>query len=198
MECGVEIAPQALFALEESTRCPRCKGALRSRDLGQTSVVECASCGGLWLDEAAFVRLCERAEAESVPAGSLARPPLPNPELTKVQGYIPCLACAQLMTRKNYASSSGVILDVCRNHGVWFDAQELDRVLAFIRGGGLERARQKQIETLRAEQSKLRAAKLAAGELSAGGLDERVAWRSGRARETAFGTTLDLVLDLLF
>src|SRR4030095_7358274 len=29
--------------------CPRCGAALRERDLAAVSVVECGSCGGLWL-----------------------------------------------------------------------------------------------------------------------------------------------------
>jgi Zn-finger nucleic acid-binding protein len=153
MECGIEIAPQALFAIATGVRCPRCKGELRSREVGGTSITECAQCAGMWLDSAAFERLCERKEVESVAPGTFGPPPMLVSDSTRAgapsQGYIPCLSCAQLMTRKNFASTSGVIMDVCRAHGVWLDAQELERILAFIRGGGLDRARAKQIETLR-------------------------------------------------
>ena len=44
---------------------------------------------------------------------------------------------------------SGVVLDVCKEHGLWFDLDELRRVLAFISAGGLDRARELEIEELK-------------------------------------------------
>jgi Zn-finger nucleic acid-binding protein len=54
--------------------------------------------------------------------------------------YRPCAVCGALMNRQNYGRKSGVILDVCRAHGIWFDAGELPRVLGWIRDGGERRA----------------------------------------------------------
>lgn len=53
------------------------------------------------------------------------------------------------MNRVNYARRSGVVLDVCRAHGLWFDQDELRRVLAFISGGGLDRARERELQELK-------------------------------------------------
>jgi Zn-finger nucleic acid-binding protein len=53
------------------------------------------------------------------------------------------------MNRVNYARRSGVVLDVCKTHGMWFDQDELRRVLAFIAAGGLDRAREREIEDLK-------------------------------------------------
>ena len=50
--------------------------------------------------------------------------------------YRPCVVCGQLMNRINYGHSSGVIVDVCRDHGIWFDADELARILTWLRAGG--------------------------------------------------------------
>ena len=36
---------------------------------------------------------------------------------------------------------SGIIVDVCGEHGLWFDDDELSRVIAWMRTGGLEAAR---------------------------------------------------------
>ena len=44
------------------------------------------------------------------------------------------------MHRKNYGHASGVIVDWCGPHGTWLDADELERIAAFIRNGGFERA----------------------------------------------------------
>ena len=37
--------------------------------------------------------------------------------------------------RTNYKRSSGVILDECRAHGTWLDADELEQVAGFILSG---------------------------------------------------------------
>jgi hypothetical protein len=42
------------------------------------------------------------------------------------------------MPRKNWGQRSGVIVDVCSAHGIWFDADELAGVLRWVRDGGLE------------------------------------------------------------
>jgi Zn-finger nucleic acid-binding protein len=43
------------------------------------------------------------------------------------------------MTRTNFAGHSGIVVDVCREHGTWFDRGELGSALEFVRAGGLER-----------------------------------------------------------
>lgn len=66
--------------------------------------------------------------------------------------------CGALMNRRNYGRSSGVILDLCSRHGVWFDAGELERLLAWVREGGLlgeeKRQREEQVEADRRERLK--------------------------------------------
>jgi hypothetical protein len=43
------------------------------------------------------------------------------------------------MNRRNYGGSSAVIIDLCKTDGIWFDADELARILVWIRAGGVER-----------------------------------------------------------
>ena len=50
-------------------------------------------------------------------------------DLTEKIRYIPCPICHELMNRVNFANFSGVIVDVCREHGTWFDRDELRRAL---------------------------------------------------------------------
>lgn len=156
MECGIAIQPQALYALPDSAACPRCKGALRGRELSDAQVVECCACGGLWLTQDHFEELCDSEDARERTAHELharaAAPQVMEPGATR---YLPCVACRELMNRRNYASISGVVLDVCRKHGVWLDSGELEKVLAFVRQGGLGRAREREIERLRSERRKL-------------------------------------------
>lgn len=65
------------------------------------------------------------------------------------------------MNRVNFASCSNVVVDVCKTHGTWFDQDELRRIVEFIRGGGLEKARSKQIEELERQKRELNAAQIA-------------------------------------
>jgi len=44
----------------------------------------------------------------------------------------------------NFGHGSGVVLDVCREHGAWFDRDELRQVLQFIQGGGFSGAEQRK------------------------------------------------------
>ena len=66
--------------------------------------------------------------------------------------YVRCPVCRQLMNRTNFARMSGVIVDTCRFHGIWFDADELGKVMDFIARGGLQKARTVELEELKAEE----------------------------------------------
>jgi len=53
------------------------------------------------------------------------------------------------MNRSNFGRQSGFVLDVCRVHGVWFDAEELDGVLRWVVRGGEKRAEEREREEQR-------------------------------------------------
>ncbi len=196
MECGVAISPQALFALEEGVSCPRCKGELHARGVAHGSVVECSRCGGLWLGHEDFVRVCASAENESLAEQFHQVQPSKPPSASGTAAYVPCVVCREFMNRRNYASASGVIMDVCKPHGVWLDHGEIDKILEFIRRGGLERARRRQIEKLEDQRRRLRAEQAAA----AGRYDPRADQRGGLFGDGALlGADLGVsFLDLLF
>jgi Zn-finger nucleic acid-binding protein len=62
-----------------------------------------------------------------------------------------------MMNRVNFGRLSGTVVDVCRGHGTYLDAGELHQIVSFIRGGGIERARQRQLEDMRQEKRDLEA-----------------------------------------
>jgi Zn-finger nucleic acid-binding protein len=167
MECGLSIRPQALHALPVDVPCPRCRSGLRRRALGTSDVIECAACAGLWLSQETVQRLVEEAEKQDSVAFDFAEPPARAPGLVRPEGYIPCVACAQLMQRRNFAGSSGVIVDVCGLHGVWFDHRELERLLEYVREGGLRKARAREIERQEQRLRRLRDEPPLAGGLEA-------------------------------
>ena len=124
--------------------------------LGGADVRECGACGGLWLDPATLQRLCDAREQHATITGMLAaRVPSAGGAVDAVR-YVPCPACHRLMNRVNFARTSGVIMDVCRAHGVWLDRGELERVVGFVDGGGLAIAREHD-RMQAAEEERLRA-----------------------------------------
>jgi len=80
---------------------------------------------------------------------------------------VPCPQCGQLMNRINFARCSGVVVDICKGHGTWFDRDELSAIVQFIRGGGLEVSRQKDKAEIEFERQQLRAEELAAAKRAA-------------------------------
>ena len=43
--------------------------------------------------------------------------------------YRSCVICGKLMHRRLYGRGSGVVIDTCRDHGIWFDHGELFDIL---------------------------------------------------------------------
>jgi len=80
------------------------------------------------------------------------------------------------MNRVHFAKCSHVVVDVCSKHGTWFDKDELRRIVEFIRAGGLEEARQKEIAELEQRRRRAKAEQVAgAWETRSDPID----WRSG-------------------
>ena len=61
------------------------------------------------------------------------------------------------MNRENFGRRSGVVVDVCKAHGVWFDAGELGEVVGFVMRGGLDETRRRELEDAREELRRRRA-----------------------------------------
>jgi len=155
--CGV-AASQATPSQLSVLKCPRCKVDMSAISIGGEVMRECEHCNGLWLEVSAFDRICANREQQSAVLGGASVAPTsklhPDSNSEKVR-YIPCPQCGQLMNRINFACCSGVIVDVCKGHGTWFDESELREIVEFIRGGGLELARQKEKHELESERQKL-------------------------------------------
>ena len=145
--CGTGLVPELDAGQETDLHCPSCPGEHRlvSRRLGreQVTVLECGRCGGLWLGHEAFQQLVERALHEELPFGTQAPPPAGSAgkgleQHRRGRFYRPCVVCGKLMNRFNYGRVSGVIIDACKDHGIWFEAEALSRILDWIHKGGAE------------------------------------------------------------
>jgi Zn-finger nucleic acid-binding protein len=151
--CGTGLVPELDAGQDTELLCPACQDGHRlvSRHLAteNVTVLECGRCAGFWMGHEAFRQLVERAQQEALPAGTTVQTPqqvaarstLPAGKVAPVlhchvSFYRPCPVCRALMNRQNYGRDSGVIVDVCREHGIWFDADELARILAWLHAGG--------------------------------------------------------------
>ena len=163
--CSAAITPEGDAGGQSDAVCPACGGNhhLVSRQLGGTehSVLECGRCAGLWVGKEVFRRLEERAKDETLPdwhpEGQLA-PPAPGtvPAMQSGPLYRKCVACGTMMHRQNYGRASGVIIDLCHQHGVWFDDTELARILSWLREGGYARSQRRLAEELQQKERQAR------------------------------------------
>ena len=146
-------------------KCPRCKVDMTSVTIGTEAMRDCERCGGLWIEVAAFEKICADREEQSAVLGGASMTPAHHLDLNadsdKVR-YVPCPQCGQLMNRINFARCSGVIVDFCKGHGTWFDADELRQIVEFIRGGGLGVSREKEKHELEFERQQLRTEQIVA------------------------------------
>jgi Zn-finger nucleic acid-binding protein len=196
--CGAKADAAASLAAEEgrAASCPRCRVGLEPIAVGSARLRECARCDGLWVDVESFERIVSEREEQSAVLGA---PTL----LTKAGGagtpdkvrYVPCPECGELMNRVNFARCSGVVVDVCKGHGTWFDRDELRQIVEFIQGGGLSVSREREKRDVEEERRKLRQEQLAASLQSRrlGGTHEPEDRRWGAV--SAAGELLGFLLD---
>jgi Zn-finger nucleic acid-binding protein len=142
-------------------KCPRCKTVMQVATIGNSKVLECASCLGLWLKTSAFEKICADKEQQSAVLGNASLADVDRTTSATKVTYIPCPECSQLMNRANFARCSGVIIDLCKQHGIWFDRDELSHIVEFIRAGGMEAMRAKEKLALEEERQKLHQEQLA-------------------------------------
>lgn len=149
--------------------CPRCKGEMLLVTVGRTPVNECPACRGFWLDTASFQEICSNHEEQGAILGNTNLPGAQGPQgagpMQPIK-YLPCAVCGSLMHRVNFGNVSGVIVDTCRRHGTWFDEQELHKIVHFIRGGGMEVARKRELDRLESERRRSELSKRMGGAFS--------------------------------
>jgi len=190
-ECGAELDIAAAGTERKDLPCPRCTTSLRARMVGDIVIDECGKCLGLFLDHVAIQRVVtDRAQARAdALLGALPRAEVRQMVKPGERMYVKCPSCATMMNRKLFAAGAGVIVDVCRTHGTFFDAGELPQIIEFVMKGGLEAAQKKEIER---ERQKLAHEKAMLGPHASGSFDvSRV-----QVRDSAGGALVDLLFTL--
>jgi Zn-finger nucleic acid-binding protein len=176
--CGQALDLEPLLDPTDAP-CPRCMTPLEAAGGAgaweDARLHECPRCGGMFVPREALADILYRAELSG---------PFPDTPPGRVMAldevkYLPCPLCHSSMNRINFGKLSGVIVDVCRSHGTWFDAGELTRVVAFVAGGGLAktRAREEHEKKEHAKQAAAAQAQLASLQLRNNGDDRLEEWR---------------------
>jgi Zn-finger nucleic acid-binding protein len=153
--CGAKATSISVIDDANSGDCPRCKLRLQAIGIDSVIVRECRKCGGLWTAADTFETICADQESQAAVLGFTGRQAYPNANPPAIS-YVPCPECKTLMNRSNFARSSGVIVDMCKRHGVWFDTDELPKIIDFINKGGMARSREKEKVSIADERQKLR------------------------------------------
>jgi Zn-finger nucleic acid-binding protein len=139
--CGVAFRPEQVQVEGFELPCPVCTVLMPPRQVGGVGLNECRECNGLWVPDESFDLLVSRAieaRRDADPAQLIALKPRvsgSNPAAQRVQ-YRKCPVCDGYMQRRNFRKSSGVIIDICWQHGTWLDADELEQIAGFILNGG--------------------------------------------------------------
>jgi Zn-finger nucleic acid-binding protein len=127
--------------IESARTCPRCNINLRTIDLkvnGKFLIERCDQCLGLFFDPAELEALLEATVTNVFDINRSRLDDINNrmsPSNYSVS-YIKCPVCSQIMNRVNFGTKSGVIVDRCRDHGVWLDGGELRHLFEWMKAGG--------------------------------------------------------------
>ena len=167
--------------------CPRCGEERRLAVLalptaGGLEIDRCGACHGMFFDPDELQRMLD---ASVEPASDADRAELErlideeSPEDAHDVRYLPCPDCGALMNRKAYGAKAGVVVDRCREHGVWLDGGELRRLAKWARAGGLAHSNDVEAERQRLEER-------AASEVPSV-LDDRMRRMAGERSAGGFG-----------
>ncbi len=139
---------------DRKARCSACFGVMHDVLIGPTGLMECETCHAMWIDAGTFEHICADRDTQSAVLGQYGSPPAAA-SAAEVR-YRRCVACGKMMNRINFGRVSGTVIDVCKGHGVFLDPGELHQIVSFLQTGGLDRARQQQIDELKEEEDRLR------------------------------------------
>jgi Zn-finger nucleic acid-binding protein len=158
--CGTVKALEKVLLRTQSgeqreLKCPRCKVGLELVHSNCGVEVDiCPTCKGIWLDNGELESLINSNATAPLTFDTNYLEQLDHLPMYKEETvtYIPCPHCSKIMNRRNHGARSGVILDACKDHGIWLDAGELNRILHWHQAGGSILHQQLEDEKQRIEE----------------------------------------------
>jgi Zn-finger nucleic acid-binding protein len=159
----------------ESDRvCPHCGIKMQTIDLGlggEFLIERCDKCLGMFFDPNEIEALIDQSVKHVYGIDQqrmeqiIEEEQISRPAAIK---YIRCPVCGEMMNRRNYGARSGVVVDECRQHGIWLDGGELSQIMKWVKAGGRLHDEKRQLEQLKEKQRNLRRDKMT----SQAGLDD--------------------------
>jgi len=141
--------------------CPRCKINLQTIDLklnGKFLIERCDQCLGLFFDPGELEALLDATVSNVFTINRGTLDSINSTMRAHEYGitYIPCPVCEKLMNRVNFGAQSGVIVNRCREDGVWLDGGDLRHLFEWMKAGGkiLDQERKEEQKRLDAEREK--------------------------------------------
>lgn len=135
--CPMCNGSMMLIQEEREKHCPRCALPLEIHHYRNFELDKCGQCEGLWLQPDEFSVLSSEFD---VYRDDNSNPQYLKPGLPKSENYLSCANCQKMMSRRNFKSMSGILIDSCLHCGVWLDKGELQHIRNFIANGGLNKA----------------------------------------------------------
>jgi Zn-finger nucleic acid-binding protein len=123
-------------------QCPDCAIQLQTvrvdTGAGLFAIERCERCFGLFFDVGEVQAFLEASvsPAFSVNLREIATINEERTSVSRAVRYIKCPECGVLMNRVNYATMSGVVVDQCKEHGMWLDNGELVHLMEWKKAGG--------------------------------------------------------------
>ncbi len=114
-----------VLKLPSECECPRCTVPLLCGDWNGVKVHACEACGGVFLSLEGLPQL--KRELVGKRGAALSKLAVATATATPSQRQsVACPVCAKWMDRD---LNGGESIDRCEEHGIWFDARELERVV---------------------------------------------------------------------
>jgi Zn-finger nucleic acid-binding protein len=157
------IHQNTVYHPDSDRQCPRCQIALHTLDLkirGRFYIEQCQNCLGLFLDTGELEALLEASVSNVFEVNRKEIDRINRDRRPDNYGivYIKCPVCTKHMNRLNYGHKSGVVIDQCKEHGIWLDGGELRHLMDWTKAGGqlLHHHHKKEAEdrALKAEKKK--------------------------------------------
>jgi Zn-finger nucleic acid-binding protein len=102
--------------------CPVCKKGMVVLELNKVEIDHCVHCRGIWLDSGELQLLLGHKKDETIEAFASAGRVKEKPRK--------CPMCLKKMDKVLCGHPVAVMIDKCRkNHGLWFDKDELGKII---------------------------------------------------------------------
>ncbi len=121
--------------------CPECNTHLQTIDLNNSLLIEhCQKCFGLFFDPGEIETMLEYSVSNVFQINlellrNINKDRYQKQNHKKIK-YIKCPVCQGWMKRNNFGYRSGVIINQCKQHGIWLGSGQITHLMEWKKAGG--------------------------------------------------------------